>query len=94
MESENLLTEMCYSNVFEAEYSKIFISRNAPYDKTKPHNRTLFSLQAPLERLKYFLAGTFLSHFCYFVLFSLPMQAKGVMENSRRKSLNEDTAGQ
>lgn len=35
--------EMCYSNEFKAEYSRIFISRNAPYDKNQPHSRKLLS---------------------------------------------------
>lgn len=37
-------TEMRYSNVLKAEYSRIFISRNAPYDKkNQPHGRKLLS---------------------------------------------------
>lgn len=69
---------MCYSNVFEAEYSRIFISRNAPYDKTKPHSRILFSSQVPLERLKYFLAGTFFPTFLLFcVIFSADASKRG-----------------
>lgn len=82
--------EVYYSNVLKAEYSRILISRNAPYDqKNQPHSGKLLSSFFFFEKFKYFLEGIFLSYFCYFNLFSLLIQARRVIENSWRNSFNK-----